>query len=154
MDPEVVAALISASGVFVSLLVTIVFNALASKFNYRKLFAETVSQNRMDWINVWRENVSVFLAASRVLHDFQYKAGPNFDEYVFRQQQAKAMVTTRLNLTENLHQEFLIAINAVDFRCTDEKKFSCACEMVEVLARKILKPEWERVKEEAKGRRK
>lgn len=151
MEPEVIAAIIALAGVFLSVMVTIAFNLLESKYNYKKLFAETVSTNRMDWINVWRENVSEFLAASQVLHSYTVYAGKEFDEYVFRQQKAKEMVTTRLNLTEEAHVQFLAAINAVNYRSKDET-FSCACELVELLARSILKPEWERVKREAKGR--
>ena len=152
MDVEVKAALIAFMGVIASIIVTIVFNAITNRFNYRKLFAETVSGNRMDWINVWRENVSVFLAASRVLHSFHERHGKEFDEYVYKQQMAKEMVITRLNLKESQHSAFLVAIENVDYKA-DEKSFCCACKMVEILAREILKPEWERVKREAKGKK-
>ena len=30
------------------------------KFNYKKMFAETVLKNRIECINIWRENVSKF----------------------------------------------------------------------------------------------
>ena len=152
MDVELKIALITIAGTVASIIVTIVFNAIASKYNYSKLFAETVSGNRMDWINVWRENVSAFLAASRVLHSFSDRYGKEFDEYVYKQQMAKEMVITRLNLKESQHSAFLVAIENVDYTA-DEKSFCCACNMVEILAREILKPEWERVKREAKGKK-
>ena len=59
---ELLSALIGALfGFFASL--------LTLRFHYRQLFAETVSKNRMDWINVWRESLAEFLSVATVLHD-------------------------------------------------------------------------------------
>ena len=63
------------------------------------------------------------------------------------------MITTRLNMTEELHVMMFGAINDLDYSEEDDKKFNAKCAYIEELARKILKPEWERVKEEAKGKR-
>lgn len=154
MKIELVVALISFSGVLLSIIIAVIFNVLTSKYNYNKLFAETVSKNRMDWINVWRENVAIFLATAKVLYGFETRAGEKYDNYVFQQQKAKAMLTTRLNLTEDMHIQFLRAIEEVDCLESNETVFLAKCEIVEELARAILKPEWERVKREAKGKEK
>ena len=47
----------------------------------------------------------------------------------------------------------LAAIKKFDYS-TENEKFATQCEYIEELARKILKPEWERVKAEACGKNK
>ena len=44
------------------------------------------------------------------------------------------------------------ALMNFDWKMKDDLDFKKQCEVVELLAREILKPEWERVKKEAKGR--
>ena len=124
---------------------------VANRYNYRKLYAETVSGNRMDWINAWRESVAEFLAASRTLHSFAVRYGEKYDEYVYRRELAKERIVARLNLIERDHVAFFAALEAVDYTKSD-KGFITACVCVETLTREILKPEWERVKKEAKGK--
>ena len=67
-SPEVIAALIALVGVILSVSITLVLGLATRKYNYNQLFAQTVSSNRMEWINVWRENISTFLAGVKVLH--------------------------------------------------------------------------------------
>lgn len=50
------------------------------KFNYKKMFVETISKNRMEWINVWRENISKFLDCSEIL--FNFDSFDNKYEYI------------------------------------------------------------------------
>ena len=69
-DPAVISALIAFGGVIISILVTIAFGVITNRYNYNQLFAQTISNNRMDWINVWRENISKFLACAEFLHTF------------------------------------------------------------------------------------
>ena len=51
---------------------------------------------------------------------------------------------------ERLHDYMFAAINQVDFN--DSKSFPAKKEYILELARNILKIEWERVKEEARGK--
>lgn len=143
---------------------------LALRFNYRKLFAETVSANRMEWINVWRENVSKFLACAEVLNrHYECRKPPSKCWFVRlktedaskellrieiekEMYEARAMITSRLNLDEPSHRAMLMAITNFDFQTTDRKLFVNQRETILTLERKILKPEWERVKQEAKGK--
>lgn len=60
------------------------------------------------------------------------------------------MITTRLNLAENSHQLIYAAILEIDTSQQNEN-FNVQCAYIEETARNILKPEWERVKDEAKG---
>ena len=161
MDPGIIAAIISLIGVVLSLIVSILFNIFQTKYNYNQLFAQTVSENRMDWINVWRENVSKFLSCAEVLVSIYDNCdGENIDtfkeskiiEYKKEFYESRTMITSRLNLEENLHILMLSAINQIDYK--DSQNFAAKRDLVLEIARKILKPEWERVKDEARGKRK
>lgn len=158
MRVEVMAALISFGGVILSISITLIIGILTNRYNYRQLYAHTVSSNRMEWINVWRENIAELLACARVLrllHNSQCpkKYVDKFDEYLYRFERAKRMVTTRLNMTEESHQLMFCAIAELDFKTAYDLEFNKHCETIETLARRILKPEWERVKCEAEGKR-
>ena len=69
MPDEVIAAIIALAGVVLSVGISLMVSLLTRRYNYNQLFAETVSKNRMEWINVWRESVSTFLAIAEVLHE-------------------------------------------------------------------------------------
>lgn len=124
---------------------------LTLRFNYRQLYAETVSKNRMDWINVWRENISNFLACAETLRN---NCSCTNDEILKIEKEmylARGMVVSRLNLNEKDHQAMLVLMNSFVVNCSD-KDFVNQREAILALARKILKPEWERLKDEARGK--
>ena len=151
MSADVIAAIIAVCGVLVSVIITLIIGFWNQKFNYKQLYAQTVSSNRMDWINVWRENISRFLACAEVLHKH---VAPN-DELIkieMDMYESRAMITSRLNLDEKAHVAMLSLINTFRVQ-TDEDDFITQREAILALAREILKPEWERVKKEAKGKR-
>lgn len=152
MSPEITAALIAFGGVIISILVTIAFGVITNRYNYNQLFAQTVSNNRMDWINVWRENISKFLACAEFLHNHKDKKCKKSCEYEKEMYQAKSMIISRLNMTEDLHCLMKASLDKFDYN-TDDKTFEKKREYVLELARQILKPEWERLKDEAKGKR-
>lgn len=183
-SPEVIAALIALAGVLVSVLISLSLGLATRKYNYNQLFAQTVSTNRMDWINVWRESISTFLACANVLRkycsllqnekqgdkktvgikdtetgkeitvaDSPAPTADKLDEYIFKMEHARRMITTRLNMKEEMHIMMFNAINRLNYSGGGDKEFNAQCELIEQLARSILKPEWERVKEEAKGKR-
>ena len=121
------------------------------RFNYNQLYAQTVSSNRMEWINVWRENVSTFVACAEILH----KHDAPDDKLIEVEQElykAKAMITSRLNLNEKNHIAMLTLINTFRIQTNDED-FTNQREAILSLERQILKPEWERVKKEARGKK-
>ena len=127
---------------------------LTLRFNYHQLFAETVSKNRMEWINVWRENISKFLACAEILQKCSLSTecdNCKIVEYKKEFYESRAMITSRLNMGEELHVLMFAAINQIDFK-TPDLEFVAKREYILELARKILKPEWERVKKEAKGK--
>ena len=158
---EAIAALIGA-------LVGFVASFLTLRFNYKQLFAETVSSNRMEWINVWRENISKFLACAETINEFKLNCKCKNQgkscctcthnngcdkkvEYFKEMYQARSMIVSRLNLTEEKHQIMLATIN--NFKCNvSENEFVAQREFLLEVARQILKPEWERMKNEARGK--
>lgn len=173
MKPEYVVAIISLCGVVLTAVVSVVSSARSAKFSYKKLFAEAVSKNRMDWINVWRENIATFLAITKLLAEeksekrtcgikkrlsflFSRKKEEDYDIEILKLKKeqliAKSRITVRLNLSEKKHRLMYSALNEmVKSSERDFQKLNAACEYVEQLARTILKEEWERVKREAKG---
>ena len=119
------------------------------RFNYNQLYAQTVSSNRMDWINLWRENISKFLACAEILHKHQ-KSSDELMKIEKEMYEARTMITSRLNLNEKNHTTMLVLMNSFSVYCSDEV-FLNQREAILSLAREILKPEWERVKKEAEG---
>ena len=153
MALETKAAYIALVGVMLSVFVTLIINLWQRRYNYHQLFAETVSKNRMDWINVWRENISKFLACAEILQKCQNAATCEqckIVEYKKEFYESRVMITSRLNMSEELHVLMFAAINQISFETTDAE-FVAKREYILELARQILKPEWERVKAEAKG---
>ena len=151
---EILSAIIGALVGFVS-------SFLVLRFNYSQLFAQTVSNNRMDWINVWRENVSKFLACAEFLHKHNSSCSAQCKnsqicekccEYEKEMHQAKSMIVSRLNLTEELHVLMKASIDNININ-DDDQTFRAKSEYVLEVARQILKPEWERLKDEARGKR-
>ena len=110
-------------------------SGLTLNFNYKRLFAETVSQNRMDWMNVWRENLSTLIGAAESLHNapdyvkiVQYKRGRKviatpqqkvlfencinqYEQYRNEFYKARNTIISRLNLTEENHRKMFDALN-------------------------------------------
>ncbi len=157
MSDEVIAALIAVGGVIASIIVTLLLDWLKTNYNYKDLYARTVSGNRMDWINVWRENISTFLANAEMLQRCFRDRMFNSDSLVDTTQlygnmvKARTMITSRLNMNENNHVLLYRALKNFEWN-TSWENFVAQREFIEALTREILKPEWERVKGEAKGK--
>lgn len=150
------------TGGLVGAVLSFIISFLTLRFNYRQLFAETVSKNRMEWINVWRENIAIFLSRAQALREKEKRCG-GVHRFIKSDQgdsvsleaelyKARSMITMRLNMEEEPHILMYGALMNFDWKMKDDLDFKKQCEVVELLAREILKPEWERVKKEAKGR--
>ena len=150
-NTEINSALIALSGVVISAALSFVIGILSTQYNYKQLFAQTVSKNRMDWINVWRENISSFLACAEILRNNCSCTSDEILRIEKEMYQARGMVVSRLNLAEPDHKAMLVLMNQFSIKCCD-KDFVNQREAILALARKILKPEWERLKDEARGK--
>lgn len=129
---------------------------LTLRYNYRDLYARSISKNRMDWINNFREEVSIIIATLKTSATKNQKdIGIN---YLFNAEKARTKLLTRLNMdiskTGNEYNKVMADMLA-------EIDFSLPCQSIDHymerlidLSRKILEPEWRRVKQEAGGDKK
>lgn len=147
---------------------------LALKFNYKQLFADTVSKNRMDWINNFREELSIVLGTYRVLPHKKSKSekGKPYEDQneetalnntattiepadILKAERARVKLLTRLNqdtakASNEYNAIFAERLNSIDFNLGyNEVLYD---ELVDY-SRKILEVEWRRVKKEAQGER-
>ena len=150
MNENLIEIIVGAICALIGTIVGFISSWFLLKFNYKKMFAETVSKNRMEWINVWRENISKFLACSEILINFD--SFDNKYEYIKEFYESRAMIVSRLNMNEELHKLMYIQINSINYAKKDNDFFKKRESILE-LERNILKIEWERVKSEAKGKR-
>lgn len=153
------SAIIGLIGGLIGSLITLVIGLLTTRFSYNNLFADTISKSRNNWINIWRDELSNFLAIADMLrHETTTKKACNEHEYIELLKEyhiAKNKIIMRLNLNEKRHQEVYLLINKIAYEeplYNDDYKI--AKEALMAVSRDLLKEEWERVKLEAKGKRK
>lgn len=161
MKTEVLSAVIALIGVILSVSINVLINMVQTKYNYNQLFAQTVSSSRERWLCILRENLSKCLACAEVLNNLCCEAKDNGDkesdckrlEYEKEFLESRGMVVSRLNMNEDLHRLMFSAINQLDYTkpCTE---FVAKREYVYELSRQLLKEEWKRVKDEARGKKK
>lgn len=144
--------LIGLIGALIGAVLAFISSSLALKLGCRQLFAETVSKNRNEWINAFRANISNFLACAEML----YKFGDKEESSVTHEKEmreARALIITSLNTKEREHVLMYGALTAIDCSPENTRFYEQQLCILE-LTQKILKPEWERVKSEARGRKK
>ena len=161
MDSTIVAAMIALSGVIASTVITCIIAFGTRKYNYSQLFAETVSKNRMDWINIWRENLATFLSCARMIAysgkrssniAHSKRRSSNKDDILKEMYRARERIVLRLNMDEDDHCILYRLLMDSVWETINKANIDKQCRLVEEQAREILKPEWERVKQEAKGK--
>lgn len=132
-----------------------------TKLSGVNIYAQTVSSNRMDWINVWRENLSKFIACVKMINSFNVRISNSTITYsdistvYIKMYESCNMVLLRLNLTEPAHVLLKKQIEDILSELESKGNNQNMDKLLEELsntARLILKPEWERVKKEAKGK--
>ena len=112
------------------------------RYNYRQLFADTVSKSRNKWLDEMRENISIMLAEARK------KLSDGYDKtkfYIVRNQ-----VLLRLNGSEPKHALLKKEIERYE-TCQSLSEIINIEENILIISEPLLKREWERVKKEAKG---
>lgn len=153
------SAIIGLIGGLIGSLITLVIGLLTTRFSYNNLFADTISKSRNNWINTWRDELSNFLAIADMLrHETTTKKACNEHEYIELLKEyhiAKNKIIMRLNLNEKRHQEVYLLINKIAYeKSLDNDDYKPTKEALMAVSRDLLKEEWERVKLEAKGKRK
>lgn len=153
MESEVITGLIALFGVFVSVAVSYIVARGTSRYNYNQLFAKTVSESRNDWLNELRKFVSKYLA---IAEEINYSPNVTKDQGITLKE-AKNMVLLKLNPKEVAHVALERAINELPIKGTPSwscvEAFNEGKDQIIFLTRMIIKQEWERVKDEARGKR-
>lgn len=127
-------------GALIGAILSFVVSFLTLRFSYKHLYAEVVSKSRDNWLDEMRHYISEMLAQAIKQQDC-YK---NKDYYVARNE-----VVLRLNPKEPLHLILKEEISRLD-DCTIDDYNIIERNILET-SRLILKTEWDRVREEAKG---
>ncbi|MDY2879399.1 MAG: hypothetical protein SOT34_00445 [Candidatus Borkfalkiaceae bacterium] len=138
---EIMAAMIALIGVLVSVGISFIISKATQSYNYKSLYANTVSGSRNEWLNEMRGFISVML--SEIQSD-QSNANGRTKEYF----KARDQILLRLNLNEAKHKMLEEQIRILD-GCSGSKNETI--EKIVIISRHILKEEWEKVKKEAKG---
>lgn len=141
-------------GTFIGAFATMFVGVLSNRFSYKSLFAETISKSRNNWINIWRDEISNFLAISDMLRFEKEKIDDNYIELMKEYHIAKNKIIMRLNMNEKRHQEVYLLINKIAYEEIDDEEYRVLKESLMAVTQDLLKNEWERVKLEARGKRK
>ena len=141
MDSDLITAIIALSGVVLFVVVSFIVSRGTSRYNYRQLFAKTVSESRNKWLNEMRGFISTMLAEV----NFQ----PTNKTRTKKYWKARNEITLRLNLNEALH--FALNNEILKLDCPNNANQNETINNIISISQEILKGEWEKVKKEAKG---
>lgn len=144
MSDGITPALIALGGVFLSAFVSYLVSVKTTRYNYKQLFAETVSQSRNKWLNEMRGFISTILEVAKK-ECVSGKEPVASDEYL----KARAEILLRLNMKESLHIFLENEIEKLDH--ANSNNVDDISRKILTISRTILKEEWEKVKAEAKG---
>lgn len=132
---------------------------LTLRYNYRDLYARSISANRMDWINNFREEIATIIAALDC--NAKSKDGKHppphtqEDDIIYKAYKARAKLQTRLNMdTSKIGNEFNKVMSDILKDIDFENPCPKSKDTLINLSREILEPEWKRVKKEAGGDKK
>lgn len=154
------------------MLLTNFFKWQTNKTNMKKLFAETVSKSRMEWIINFRNEIGIIVAAIRMRNYVLERNGCNLEngkgtcsdceecqkkyytEIVPSALEAVSTLRTRLNMDitkkgNEYNGRLDEMLSRIDFYNKNQDDVSEE-DLIDV-TRKILEPEWRRVKDEARG---
>ena len=126
-----------------------VLSFLVLRFNYRQLYAEIVSKSRDEWLGQMREHLSKLLAEIRK-PTIKKKANGGIslsNDYY----NAKFQLFLRLNEKEPLHIALKNEIEVLEQNINNPTQIDEFENRILKIARVLLKIEWDRVRQEAKG---
>lgn len=142
MSDEAKTALCTLIAAVISAVVSWLVAKKTIRYNYKELFAETVSQSRNKWLNEMRAFISSMLAEAK-----RPPEEPT-DNRTNAYWKARDEILLRLNLNEPLHIVLAKEIYDLDLPSADIDDISN--KIIEI-SQQLLKEEWEKVKKEAKG---
>ncbi len=160
MGNEIIVAIIALAGTILGVLIGCISSSFVLRFNYKQLYTQTISSNRMEWITICRENLSIFLANAKILHRLYNQDKVETEEFLALEQEllkAREMIMIRLNLEDSRykegHNKLYNTLLKFDFYNLSEEEFILQCTEIRDITKSILKVEWERVKFEAKDKK-
>ena len=142
MSDEAKTALCTLIAAVISAVVSWLVAKKTIRYNYKDLFAKTVSQSRNRWLNEMRSFISSMLAEAKRPSE---KSTDNRTNAYWK---ARDEIILRLNLNEPLHIMLAKEIYDLDLPSADIDDISN--KIIEI-SQHLLKEEWEKVKKEAKG---
>lgn len=143
MSDEAKTALCTLIAAVISAVVSWLVAKKTIRYNYKELFAETVSQSRNKWLNEMRAFISSMLAEAK------RPSEKSTDNRTTAYWKARNQIMLRLNLNEEDHILLNHYICLLD-NCDDSEKDNLSEKIIDI-SNIILKEEWEKVKKEAKG---
>ena len=135
----------------IAAVVSMITSNITTRFSYKQLFAETVSQSRNKWLNEMRGFIATMLAEVQKPPSIE-NAQDNDSSSAHHERtsdywKARNEIMLRLNLNEPLHLMLKNEILNLDNN-SDEKTI----ENIIAISQTLLKEEWEKVKKEARGK--
>ena len=134
------------SGILSGAFVTAIVGVFTLKFQYRELYAKSISSSRMQWINNFRKELSIIIATLKTKKN------------VYEAEKARGKLLTRINMDiskpgNEYNGVFEKILREIDFNNLKDVKIDDTIKKLTEVSRKILEYEWKKVKEEARGRR-
>lgn len=147
-------------GAIIGGFITSIVCVFTLRFSYHELYAKTVSSSRNEWINLWRDEISYFIALADILKSNNLNKENNsmdkgnylklLEEYNV----SKNKIIMSLNLNEKKHQEVYLLLTKIDsINNTNDINYNVTKECLMSVSRDLLKEEWERVKLEDRGKK-
>lgn len=142
-------------GAVIGAVISGVLSVLILRFNYRQLYAETVSKSRDEWLGQMRDYLSKLLAEIRKPTIKNTETENYNGDFLLSNDyyNAKFQLFLRLNAKEPLHIALKNEIEDLEriVGGKDVDKIDDAEKRILEIARMVLKIEWDRVRQEAKG---
>ena len=139
----------------IAAVVSMITTNITTRFSYKQLFAETVSQSRNKWLNEMRSFIATMLAEVQKPPSIENVKDNNsssaYPERTNAYWKARNEIMLRLNRTEQLHKALELQILTLDI-CVDYDIAQTSKNIIDI-SNQILKEEWEKVKKEARGKK-
>jgi len=147
-------------------LIGVIITVLAGLYTFRITnWSKIVSESRNRWINDFRDEIATIVGTIKIINSYLNKNLENYDcdnsefilEKIYQAEVARARLLTKLNTTSIIGNgnNFPLKelLESIKFNCLKETDDYIVDEIIDA-TKKILEPEWRRVKDEARGKSK
>lgn len=147
-------------------LIGVIITVLAGLYTFRITnWSKIVSESRNRWINDFRDEIATIVGTIKIINSYLNKNVEKCDcdnsefilEKIYHAEVARARLLTKLNTTSIIGNgnNFPLKelLESIKFNCLKETDDYIVDEIIDA-TKKILEPEWRRVKDEARGKSK